>query len=251
MGSKGKLEMSKKTLIVLFALFVMVFGACNFNINLDVERGSGNVIRETRDVSGFDQLSLAGIGDVVLTQGSEDSLEIEAEDNILQKITTEVRDGTLYIGYTQRALLPTKDVKFYLTMREISGLKILGVSNVQSDEIKTDRLDISISGTGNIEIRTLTAEQLNVNLSGAGSFKAEGKVSEQKATLSGAGNYEVEDLESENATIILSGIGRAVVWANDSLDVSISGTGSVDYYGSPEVTRNISGLGNVSSRGNK
>lgn len=243
--------MSKRTLIVLFALFAVVFGACNFNVNLDVERGSGNVVRETRDVSGFDRLSLAGIGDVILTQGSEESLEIEAEDNILRKITTEVRDGTLYIGYTQRALLPTKDIKFYLTMQDISGLEILGISNIRSDEIDTDRLDINISGSGNIEIRTLTAEYLNVNLSGAGNFNAEGKVSEQKANLSGVGNYEVEDLESENATIILAGLGRAVVWVNDSLDVSISGTGSVEYYGSPRVTRNISGLGSVSSRGKK
>jgi len=40
-----------------------------------------------------------------------------------------------------------------------------------------------------------------------------------------------------------------MVWAIDSLDVTLSGIGSISYYGNPQVSQNISGLGSVNSKG--
>lgn len=243
--------MEKKSLIVLFVLFALMFGACGFDVNIGIDQGSGNVTTETRDVSGFDRLSLAGIGDVILTQGEDESLKIEAEDNIIPNIKSEVRDRTLYISYERKSLLPTKPIKFYLTMSEVRGLETQGVSSLRSDKITTDQLDAIISGTGSIRILSLTAEQVNTNISGAGNFEAEGQVTSQSISLSGAGNYKGEDLKSKTGDVTITGLGRVSIWATDSLNVIISGTGGIDYYGEPKITKSISGIGSLNHQGNK
>jgi hypothetical protein len=243
--------MNKKLLLLTFIISALVVGACGFNININVDEGSGNVITETRNVSGFDRVQFSGIGDVELVQGDREELVIEAEDNVLSRITTEVRGGTLYIGFDRRPIFPTKTVKFYLTMRDIRGLETTGVSNIQAENVVTDRLEIRISGTGNTNIYQLTTDRLNVNISGAGSFTAQGETQEQTINLSGAGNFNGFDLASQNANVTITGLGKVTLWVVDRLDVTISGAGEVDYYGSPQINQQISGLGNLKRLGNK
>jgi len=57
-------------------------------------------------------------------------------------------------------------------------------------------------------------------------------------------------LRSNNAEILLTGAGSAVVWAEGSLDVNVTGVGSISYFGeNPQVSQNVSGLGSVNSKG--
>jgi hypothetical protein len=243
--------MRRKIWLPIFVILAMMFGACSINVDLDLEQGSGNVVTETRPVSGFDKVLLNGIGDVTLVQGDVESLEIEAEDNVIEQISTEVKDNTLEIRFDKKTVIPTKSVKFRLTMPNIHSLETQGVSNIQSDQITTDHLQISISGTGNVDIDHLNAEQLTINISGAGNLTARGKVREEKVSLSGAGNFTGDDLETQTARITISGLGRVTAWVTEQLDVTISGTGGVEYYGTPQISQQISGLGNLRHLGNK
>ena len=77
--------MNKKILVVLIMLSLATFAcsAVTFNINPpQTVRGSGNVVSETRAVSGFSALSLEGSGDVDVTFGNSESAVVEADDNI-------------------------------------------------------------------------------------------------------------------------------------------------------------------------
>ena len=49
--------------------------------------GSGNVIEESRPVSGFRAVELAGPGELFIQQGQEESLRVEAEDMIVADVT--------------------------------------------------------------------------------------------------------------------------------------------------------------------
>lgn len=243
--------MNKKIFLPIFVIAALLFFGCGVNIDVNVDKGSGNVITETRDVSDFDRVILTGMGDLTVTQGDSERLEIEAEDNVIPHITTKVSGGILEIGFDRKTIIPTEAVKFNLTMRNVRGLETKGVSNIQSSGITTDQLNIVISGTGNINLRNLNAGKLTVTVSGAGNFNAEGKADEQKITMSGAGNYNGEDLESKVSEISISGLGRATLWVTDQFDATISGTGGIDYYGSPQVSQKISGLGSIKHMGNK
>lgn len=243
--------MNRSILIPLIITIAILTGACGVNIDLNIERGSGNIITETRSMTGFDRVVLSGIGDVTIVQGDSESLEIEAEDNVIPHIRTTVANGVLEIGFERRAIIPTKPVKFRLTMREVRGLDTRGVSNIEANDIQTDRLEIGISGTGNVEISNLDSGELEIRISGAGNCALDGTVDRQEVTLSGAGNYEGDDLQSREAEVTIAGLGKVTLWATGSLDVTISGTGDVEYYGSPQVTQKISGLGRLRHLGQR
>jgi hypothetical protein len=216
-------------------------------------KGSGNVVTKDRDVSGFDSVALLGFGRVIITQGDEESLTVETDDNLMQYIETRVRGGTLELGFTEDDILldPSDSIIFRLSLVDLTALDSSGAGKFEIDELDADRLEVTLSGAGDIRIDSLTATDLVVTVSGAGNIEVAGQVKTQEVNLNALGNYNAPDLESQAATVRISGAGSASIWALDTLDVTISGAGNVEYFGSPEVSKNISGVGKVTSQGDK
>jgi hypothetical protein len=216
-------------------------------------RGSGNLITETREVSGFDAVVFSGAGEVEIIQDGTESISIETDDDVMQYVETEVRGGTLYVGLEFHGIpsfYPTK-MNVTLHVADLTSISTSGAWSVQAGSIETGSLEARISGTGSIRIDLLTATDLDVDISGAGEMEIAGQVPSQRIGISGTGKYLAGDLQSETVRIDISGAGNATVWATESLDVTISGTGQVDYYGSPRVSLNESGSGDLTSLGDK
>lgn len=207
--------------------------------------GSGNVISQTKDVKGVNQVSLNGIGTIVLEQGDQESLTIEAEDNILPHIQSKVDGDKLYISYDTNTPSPTKDVKFYLTVKDMNSISISGAGKIQSNGFNTQTMTISMDGAGAGNMAGLNLEKLTVNLAGAGKMVLTGKVTEQTVVIAGAGDYQAKDLESETTTITINGAGKGTVKVSKVLNAIINGAGEMNYLGNPEVNQQISGTGTV------
>jgi len=220
-----------------------------------ITRGSGNVISETREISNITSLDFSGLGDIIVSQGSSESLVIEAEDNIMPLIKTSVRNGVLTIGFErqdwQNVIVPKKMVKFTLSVRELSSIGSSGLGNIQSEGLKADSLNVRLTGAGSVKLHSVDVASITTLVAGAGGIDLSGKAGEQAVTLSGLGSYKAGDLQSDSAKITVSGAGSATVWAQRTLNVTISGAGSVSYYGTPDVTKKILGVGSVKSIGVK
>ncbi len=244
--------MAKKNYIYLTVILIpLIISACVFTI----VSGSGELTSETREVHDFERVELSGVGTLYLTQGAEENLRIEAEDNVLPKIETRVRGNTLEIGFGDRdwsnIIQPTKPIKYFLTVKNIDSVSISGAGKVVAESLETTELALNSSGAGDIEIDHLAAKSLNVSLSGAGNCELAGEVSNQVISISGAGNYQASDLQSQVTSVAVSGMGSVDLWVEDALDVAISGAGSVKYYGRPTITQDISGAGDVTSLGER
>lgn len=241
----------KTTIILCLAALTSLVTGCNTNVLV----GSGRVTTETRAVSDFNAVALSGIGDLTITQGETEALTVEAEDNLVPYLKTEVRDRTLTISIDQRngltMLTPTKPVRFNLSVKNLASVDLSGAGRIVAGELKSDQLRIGISGAGSVALDRVQAASVTSTLSGAGGLKLSGQVTNQTVNLSGLGGYEAPDLSSQAARVTISGAGSATVWARDSLDVTISGAGSVNYYGSPRVQQNKSGAGSIKNMGNK
>lgn len=207
--------------------------------------GSGNLTNETKDVNGVKQVSLDGMGTIVLKQGDEESLTIEAEDNIMPHIQSKVEGDKLSISYDTNTPTPTKDIKFYLTVKDINSIIISGAGKIESEGFKTKTMSISMDGAGNGDLAGLTLEKLTVNIAGAGKMILAGKCTEQTITISGAGNYDAKDLVTETTTINIDGAGKGTVNVEKVLNAIISGAGNLNYLGSPQVNQQVSGGGSV------
>ena len=209
-----------RSIFVLIATVAMLT-ACS------VTTGSGNVVSESRTVSGFTKIDLCGAGDVIIEQNGTEALTIEAEDNLIPKLTSEVVNGTLRLGEKSNLTIHlTKPVTYRVSMKDVSGLMI--------------------SGSGTVTAATITAPSLAVDLSGSGKITVGGTVDQQDLAISGSGEYQAQDLQTKIASAEISGSGNATVTVNDKLDAQISGSGQLTYYGNPpQVTQEVSGSGRV------
>ncbi len=245
---------TRKPLYLILPIILLLTMACQIGIpafmNRETVRGSGVTKSEDRSVSGFDRIALSGAGDLHITQGSEEKLTVEADDNLLPYITTEVVSNELRIGFKDTAnVIPLKDIRFDLTVKNLNNLSISGAGNVQADALKSSTLGLDISGAGKVDMKGLDIQTLTVKSSGAGTFDLAGIANKQTVTLSGTGNYQAGDLKSQTASIVVSGAGNSTLWVMESLNVQISGLGKVDYYGSATVDQQISGAGTVKNLG--
>ena len=218
------------------------------------ERGSGNVVTETREVSGFDAINVEYPAEVFIRQGNSESLEIAAEDNLLPNLKTEVRNGRLEIFYRREGgkhVNPTKTVTITIVVKDLNDLNFSSAGEVTIEKLKTDNLDASLSGAGNLNLEDVQIEGLEVSLSGAGSLNASGTADDLDLSISGFGDFEGADLHSQNARVTISGAGSATVWVDTDLNAQISGAGSIRYYGDASVSRQISGVGGITHAGDK
>ena len=211
--------------------------------------GSGVVKTEEYQVSDFDAIVIDYPGEITVRQGKSESVEIEAEDNLLPQLNAEVRNGTLYLENTERnwrdRVNPTKPVLMTITVVELNRVQFPTAGKMLIEGLQSDSLSVSVSGAGDVNLTELEAGSLDFSLSGAGNINVEGMAESLELSISGFGNFNGGDLQSQTADVHISGAGSATVWVEETLDASISGAGSIDYYGSPQVNERISGVGSV------
>ena len=225
--------------------------ACSFIAGWPGVRGSGKVVEEERSVSDFTGVALSGIGNLYIEVGDEEALRIEAEDNLLPYLETEVRGTTLEITTRENVnLLPLRPINFYLTVKALDTITVSGSGHAEAPGLQAEQFFATVSGSGSVKMAGLEAEALTATVSGSGGLDiAGGEVEMQDITLSGSGKYEAKGMESAEADVRLSGSGSATVRVRDRLDVTISGSGSVRYVGDPTVRETVSGSGGVSQIG--
>jgi Putative auto-transporter adhesin, head GIN domain len=182
--------------------------------------------KESRNVSGFEEVELRGVGNLSIEQTGSESLTIEAEDDVIPKLKTRVINNRLIIASKPDTIIQTTEpINYKLTVKNLSALEVQGTANIEAEDIKTHRLAVIISGAGNV--------------------KTTGEADEQQINLSGSSIYRAEDLESKEVRINVAGAGSAVVNVSEELDAEISGVGSVEYIGDPTVKQDVIGAGRV------
>ena len=234
--------------VSILALSVLCFA------NLAAARtvGSGKVVSETRDVSNYHGVELAGVGELTITQDDKESLVVEAEDNIVPLIETTVKpDGTLWIGWKGGSVQPTRPVIFKLSVKTLDRLKLSGSGSIRAEKISSTSATVALPGSGNIVIDHLATGPLTVALEGSGNIKLGGEAANQSVQLSGSGGYEAGGLKTEAGMVTLSGSGECKLWAEKTLMVNLDGSGEVGYYGNPAVVKNVRGSGEIRALGEK
>jgi len=242
----------KLWMTIIICTVVVSSIACNVSVggmdfNFTRIEGSGKLDSEERSVSDFRKVQFSGIGTLYIDHGDVETLIVEADDNLLEYIETEVLNEVLYIDLREGVNInPKEKITYHLTIKDLDDISISGVGNVKAPDLESKKFNIDLSGASNIEINQLIASELHVRLSGVGNISIKGgQIINQDIRISGSGSYSASNLESNVVKIDLSGLGSASVWATEELTVNISGAGKVDYAGQPSVNSNISGVGKL------
>ena len=264
--------MNKRIYIPTMLLMVaMLVSGCGFQ----VVSGSGTLASETRNLSGFTSVTLAGIGNVYLTQGPAESVRIEAEDNLVPYFDTSIQGTTLKIGikdqYMGVSLQPTRPVKFYVTLPKIEavtlagsgnifagklqagafGISLLGSGDISTDALVATDVDIHLGGSGNISLGTVSANQVTAHITGSGDIQVAAltadKISSQTA---GSGDITIGGKVNEQSTEILgSGDYLAGGLKSATATVRVTGSGDTQVSASGSLNVTILGSGDVAYSG--
>ncbi len=186
--------------------------------------GSGNIATETRQVQDFSGLRLTGGAEVTYTIAERVSCEIQADDNLLPLIRTEVRNEILKIDY-EGTLQPSEPIRIQLSGPPLGSVGIVGSGKFSAPEVDSNRFDFSVTGSGQGEVK--------------------GSTKSLKVQISGSGKLNAPQLVCSDASVAIAGSGTADIHAESSLKVSITGSGSVSYSGSAESSSTIVGSGKV------
>jgi hypothetical protein len=224
------------TILMLSSL--VLFSSCDEMI------GSGRIVKETREVKSFDAIEASGAFHIYLSQGDEESLVLEADDNLMQYIETSVRGGKLYLE-TQGMGIRSATMRAHITVRDIEEIKASGAVKITGETpIDFNRLKISVGGAADIDMEVF-GDLMEVKVNGAGKIYLTGEVEKMSIKLSGASKLKAETLYTRFMDVDISGAGSANVNVEEVLDAKISGAGNVRYIGDPKVHSKISGAGKV------
>ncbi|MCB2378874.1 DUF2807 domain-containing protein [Hymenobacter sp. BT635] len=237
--------MNKLLSLCLLALSLLLAG-CHGDIFPDKITGSGPVVAENRTVSGFSRLDLAVDADLYLTQGPTSAVRIEAQQNILDVLETNVSGERLSIGYGRVNVRRHEPIKIFISTPALSSVSVSGSGHIIGQNTwRADKLSISLSGSGSVELSLLGVQSLGTDISGSGWVRLAGDAARYDGHLSGSGAVEAFTLTVQAAEVRMSGSGSTRLTATQSLYASISGSGAVYYKGRPALTVHTSGSGRV------
>ena len=265
--------MERPGLMLMLALILgcgaMGCSALSGALGARVIRGSGNVAAEEHEVRDFTSVTFATIGQLLIEQGEEEGLRIEAEDNLLPYFESEIHNGELIIREAGNVTLqPTQPVRFHLRVRTLEGLAVTGSGSASAARLAAETFSAQLTGSGDLtlgqlaavnvraqlsgsgamEIAALTATQLDAQLTGAGAMQFAGEVRSQQLTLSGSGDYRAAALHSHTADVVLTGSGAVQLHVAEKLSARLTGSGSILYTGAPMVESQITGSGWIKPR---
>ena len=227
----------KNVLILLFS--ALIFTSCD-NIT-----GSGNIVTEKRNADSFTAVNVGGGFDVEIKKGTATSLTVEADDNIIKAVETEVRGGTLHISL-KKFNVTNAHLKIYIIAPSIKDIDASAGATVTVKDGLTATNEINLEASSGSKITTaVDAPSIIAHSSSAGEIIVNGHTKNFNAESSSGASVKATDLLSENATANASSGASAHVNSSVSLNATASSGGSVHYKGGGIVVVNTSSGGSV------
>jgi hypothetical protein len=205
---------------------------------------------EDRHLSGFNAVSVSGSWDIYITQGSTESVKVEAPSNVIGKIITEVDGGTLKIysknenwGWNNWG---NKKIVVYITAKILNSIGMSGSGDIYfKNGIKGDKLVLRVSGSGDISGK-VSVNELESSISGSGDIKVSGTAGTSTVKVVGSGDFTGGDLVTQNTSVKVAGSGDARVNAKQKVEAAVAGSGDIYYTGgATNVSSSTSGSGDV------
>jgi hypothetical protein len=189
--------------------------------------GSGHYETRSFDLHDFDTIRIDGVFVIEVTAGEDYSVELEAEDNLLDLIIVEVRRGELVLDIDDDYDIETDEqILLTISMPALVEINGNGVYELKATGLDNEKTEIRAQGVGNIEL--------------------EGRTRDLEVRCEGVGNVDLRNLVAQNADVRVEGVGDAYVNVEQDLRARVSGLGEIKYAGHPEsVDDEVNGFGSI------
>jgi len=253
----NKEETMKKSILFTLIMVVPLLSACAgipdigdvIPVPGEEIRGSGNVVTQDFDLTGFDKVDVSHAFTVDISQGDSFSVVVSIDDNLVDYLRVEKQGSTLKIGLAPNRDYASTHATAEVTMPEVTRLELSGASHgTITDFTSTKALAVDLSGASSLH-GDIEAGDAGFEVSGASHVTLSGSGEDVTIDASGASHVDLADFPVADAKVEASGASHVTVNPSGRLDVNASGASQVYYLGSPALgTIDSSGGSSVESR---
>jgi len=227
--------------------------------------GNGHPSTETRTLPAFTRIEVNGDFNVQVDTGSTAIVHITADENLLERIITDVTGDKLVIeSRNGDCLNSTHPIEISVVTPPVNSIDLNGSGSIFNNGLDAEELALRISGSGKIQCTQINANSVTLDLEGSGNIECVADVKNLSSKIEGSGEIRIKgsslyselkvigsgrqragELNTDVCTAYISGSGIIDTYVNNSLDVTIIGSGIVNYFGNPVITSYISGSGKI------
>ena len=230
------------TVVMAFLCF-----SCGFDFkSID---GDGNVTVKSRTISGSFNSVTAGKGlEVIIEQGAQQSVTVEADDNLHQHIKTELKGNTLEIT-ADTNIGNAQSKKITVVLPQIKSIESAGGSQVSSrGTLKEDSIELTSNGGSGLTV-TIETRNLKTDASGGSHTSIKGTTENLEADASSGSSIDAENLKTENVRAESSSGSSITVNPKRNLTAEASSGAHIYYVSTPaQLKQNASSGGGVSQK---
>ncbi|WP_340111692.1 head GIN domain-containing protein [Maribellus mangrovi] len=214
-----------------------IFLIAMITISIPVLAGNSDKT-ENRNLSGFNAIDVSTGIDLYISMGSSEAVKVVADDDVIDDLKTEVRNGTLHI-YTKRNNWlnwgDNKTRKVYVTVTKLEGIDASSGSDVESENtLDGEKLDISASSGSDIEL-DVHYKNLSLDTSSGSDAELRGKVKYLKLSASSGSDIDAAELESQYCKVSASSGSDISLTVTDELEANASSGADIVYHGNPQM----------------
>jgi len=260
--------MKLRGLITVMVVFILLPLPCLAGC-LGIVSGSGELVKKELDNTGFNSVEVGNAFEIEVSQSDIYSIEITADDNIMDYIVVKQSGENLEIrlksGYNYHSYTAIAKI----TMPELSGLSISGASSGTVEEFDIEgNVDINVSGASSLTLSAMNADGIDIvvsgasgvngnltvdnadfEVSGASGLELSGSADDIDVTVSGASDLRLDDFTANDVDANVSGASTAVVNMDGTLNADVSGVSNLYYIGDPVMGDiNVSGVSSVEKK---
>lgn len=219
--------------------------SCVMDMNFGTGKaGNGQIVQESRNVNeDFTVISASQGIDVFVTQGPEFKISVEGDENIIDLIGTEIKDGRLKVHAIKNIGRATKTVHVSLPMVE-SLESTSGANLIVRNVIETDRLELRATSGSDLRVEVV-ANEVSAKSSSGADLKVSGRAETLYADASSGSDIEARELEVKTCHAEASSGADISVTVSDSLIADAGSGGDISYSGDPSVETKKSASGSV------
>lgn len=234
---------SNAFIFLCIATLCISLSACKKENSCDCFKRTGDIIQDTRSLSGFTELLIKDNVNVFITQDSVFEVTVEAGKNIAPLISTEVVGTTLVCSNKNRCNFTRsykKPLNIYIHMPLITEIESTGTGNVKSlNTIETPACYLRTVSSGNTEL-TINTPQLTTSMHGSADLTLYGTALSHECDAAGSGFLKAEGLHTNYTYLHSSTLGLCYIYVTNLLICRLDQKGDIFCYGNPKTVNTTS-----------
>jgi hypothetical protein len=212
---------------------------------------SGTIIREERRVGDFDSIAVYNYVNIYLNQDSVNKVVVEAGENIISGITTDVADHQLTIDNTLKCNWLrnySKPINVYISVKNLQKIYYLGSGNITStNTLKSHMLKLDVwGGCGSFNLDLDIYQGIFALQLGTVDITLHGNCNNSYIYQADYGTFQCKDLNTSFTQIRNIGSNDCYINVTNYLDATVDAIGNIYYTGEPDSLKTrVNGEGQI------